>query len=114
MHNALGITGAGLACLGRWRWVQPSTYGELGCADWMGEVDVKTGVVAYSVGTMRVILRFRSPRRVPKVAPVRFEDPGTGAYLVLSDLDTGLLVNVTFDIQCPRPQILSRRHQTCW
>ena len=114
MHNTLGITGAGLAYLGRWRRVQPSTYGELGCADWMGEVDVKAGVVAYSVGTMRVILRFRSPGRVPKVTPVRFEDPGTRAHLLLLDIDTGLVVNVTVDIQCPRPQILYQRHRTCW
>jgi hypothetical protein len=50
----------------------------------MGKIDVKTGVVAYSVSAMRVIFRFRSSRRVPEIAPVRFEDAGAGAYLVLS------------------------------
>jgi hypothetical protein len=50
----------------------------------MGEVDVKTSVMAYSVGTMRVVFRFWSSRGVPKVAPMRFEDAGTGTYLVIS------------------------------
>jgi hypothetical protein len=33
---------------------------------------------------MRVIFGFRSSGRVPEIAPVRFEDAGAGAYLVLS------------------------------
>lgn len=88
MHNTLRIIGAGLACLGCWRGVQPAAYGELSSADWMGEVDVKAGIVAYSVGAMGVVFRFRSSRRVPKVAPVRFEDAGSRAYLALLDIGT--------------------------
>jgi hypothetical protein len=46
VDDTFRITGACFACLGRRRWVQPAAYGELGCADGMGEIDVKTSVVA--------------------------------------------------------------------
>jgi hypothetical protein len=66
----------------------------------MGEVDVKTSVMAYSVGAMRVVFRFRSTRWVPEVAPMRFEDAGTGAYLVLSAIVQEQLLRkkLTYDV----------------
>ena len=55
VHNALRVAGTGFAGLRCRRRVQPAAYGQLGSADWMGEIDVKTGIVAYPVGAMRVI-----------------------------------------------------------
>lgn len=96
------------------RRVQPTTYGELCGANRMGEVDVKAGVMSYSFGAMRVILRFRSSRGVPEVAPMRFEDAGSGAYLVLSAIDTGIVVDVAVGLRCLRLRTLSQQHRTYW
>lgn len=112
VHNALRVTGTGFAGLRCRRRVQPTAYGQLGSADWMGEIDVKGGIVAYSVGAMRVILRFRSSRGLPKVAPVRFEDASTGAYLLLSAICIRTVVDIEIDIRCPHLRTPSQRHQT--
>lgn len=114
VDDTLRVAFAGFACLGCRRRIQPSAYGELRGADRMGEIDVKTGVVAYSVGAVRVIFRFRSSRGLPEVAPVRFEDAGTGAYLLLSAIHTGAVDNMKIDTRCPHLQTPSQRHQTCW
>ena len=114
VYDTLRVVGAGFACLGRGRWVQPAAYSELRSTDRMGEVDVKAGVVAYSVGAMGVVFRFGGTRRVPEVAPVRFEDAGAGAYLVLSVIDTREMVDLVIVIQCPRLRMPSQRHRTCW
>lgn len=114
VYNTLRVACAGFACLGCRRWIQPAAYGELGSADRMGEINVKAGVVAYSVGAMRVVFRFGRTRRVPEVAPVRFEDAGTGAHLVLLARDLREVVDAAVDIRCPRLRIPSQRLRTCW
>jgi hypothetical protein len=114
VHDTFRIAGACFTCLRRRRWVQPAAYGELGSANGMGEIDVKTCVMAYAVSAMRVIFRFSSSRRVPEVAPVRFEDAGSGAYLVLLAIVTGTVIKVAFHIRYQRPRTPSQRRRTCW
>jgi hypothetical protein len=108
VHNTFRVAGAGFACLGLRRWVEPTRYGNLGRADRMGEVNIKQGIVAYSVSAARIIFRFCSSRWVPEVGPVRFKDAGTRAYLLLLAGDTGALVDVMVDKRCQRLQIPSQ------
>jgi hypothetical protein len=56
VDNTLRVTGADFACLGGGRWVQPATEGQLGGPDWMGEINVETGIVAYSIGASRIVV----------------------------------------------------------
>lgn len=113
VYNTLRVADAGFACLGSRRRIKPARYGQLGSADRMGDIDVQTGVVAYTVGAMRIIFRLRGPGWVPEVAPMGFKDASTWAYLLLSAMEVVIVIEVEIDTRCPRPQTPSQQHQTC-
>jgi hypothetical protein len=82
VNDSLRVAGAhfafGRSC-GR---VQPAGDRQLCRSDGMNQVDVQTRIMANSIGTVRIVFRLCSSRRVPEVGPVGFEDASSGAHLL--------------------------------
>lgn len=83
MNDSLRFAGAHFAFVRSCDWVQPAGDRQLCRSDGMDQVDVQTGVMADSIGAVRVIFGLCSSGWVPKVGPVRFEDASAGAYLLI-------------------------------
>jgi hypothetical protein len=52
----------------------------------MNQIDVQTGVMSNSVGTMRVVFGLCGSGWVPEIGPMRLENAGAGTYLLTSML----------------------------
>jgi hypothetical protein len=62
--------------------VQPAGDRQLCRSDGVNQVDVQTGVMADSVGAVRVVLGLCGSWWVPEIGPVGFEDASARAYLL--------------------------------
>jgi hypothetical protein len=82
VNDSLRVAETRFACGRSCSRVQPAGDRQLCRSDGVNQVDVQTGVMANSVGAVRVVFRLCGSWWVPEVGPMGFEDACAGAYLL--------------------------------